>query len=345
MARLILDVRPLLALSLMLFAGCLTDVSESGPFASGRGVASEAALEHGTCQDACGGASADGCWCDDLCATYGDCCQDYEAACVESDPKCFSDGDCGEGERCDVATSAPDGGPCCPPGAFCIAIMPACSGSCVADDVQEPCAMLLCVEGYLAVDHDGDGCDDACQPTDGPTCEPLECLPGQAPVDVDGDGCGDTCDPSGCQADEDCDGDFFCKRPSGQCYAEGTCAPKADTCMQVYAPVCGCDGVTYPNSCQADGAGASVSHEGECAPPSNNECSSDADCADNQQCQPIQCITAPCPPGICEDNAAPAGDSCQDACGGSSSDESCWCDAYCSAWGDCCEDFSQQCSE
>ncbi|HTJ85074.1 MAG TPA: hypothetical protein VL400_25335 [Polyangiaceae bacterium] len=42
----------------------------------------EAALDEGSCADACGGASDDGCWCDDLCIGYGDCCADYEATCV-----------------------------------------------------------------------------------------------------------------------------------------------------------------------------------------------------------------------------------------------------------------------
>eukprot|EP00579_Thalassiosira_antarctica_P009013 CAMPEP_0201889148 /NCGR_PEP_ID=MMETSP0902-20130614/29291_1 /ASSEMBLY_ACC=CAM_ASM_000551 /TAXON_ID=420261 /ORGANISM="Thalassiosira antarctica, Strain CCMP982" /LENGTH=124 /DNA_ID=CAMNT_0048419629 /DNA_START=149 /DNA_END=520 /DNA_ORIENTATION=+ len=35
----------------------------------------------------------------------------------------------------------------------------------------------------------------------------------------------------------------------------------------IYAPVCGCDGVTYASECSARGAGASLSRMGECSKP------------------------------------------------------------------------------
>ena len=36
-------------------------------------------------------------------------------------------------------------------------------------------------------------------------------------------------------------------------------------CTEQYEPVCGCDDVTYSNSCYADAAGVSVWTVGECA--------------------------------------------------------------------------------
>lgn len=59
----------------------------------------------------------------------------------------------------------------------------------------------------------------------------------------------------------------FCKRPTGQCDvadAQGTCTRRAQACTQDVDPVCGCDGRTYSNACQADMAGVSIQAEGEC---------------------------------------------------------------------------------
>ena len=61
-----------------------------------------------------------------------------------------------------------------------------------------------------------------------------------------------------------CEPNEYCATPEGACDAPGTCVPRPEVCTADYAPTCGCDGVTYPNSCEAARAGTSVDHGGAC---------------------------------------------------------------------------------
>jgi len=88
-----------------------------------------------------------------------------------------------------------------------------------------------------------------------------------------------------CKSHADCGPDQFCQKTTGDCNGQGTCRAKPDICPDVWLPVCGCDGQTYGNACEAARAGISVDYEGECvAGPcaSNNDCLSDEYCAKPQ---------------------------------------------------------------
>jgi len=128
--------------------------------------------------------------------------------------------------------------------------------------------------------------------------------------DMNGDFCG------GCPG-QDCGPGGFCEHEAGGCndpFAQGTCVEwnPGIECPTELAPVCGCDGVTYPNDCERLKARTSKAHDGACdtlpAP-----CSSDSICPNDQFCEPApgqcdqpfqdgKCVT---PPQACPQIYAP----------------------------------------
>ena len=68
----------------------------------------------------------------------------------------------------------------------------------------------------------------------------------------------------------DCAGGQYCDFPNNQCGAAdgpGICRDRPEACIEIFDPVCGCDGADYGNSCMAASAGIDVAHEGECNGP------------------------------------------------------------------------------
>lgn len=119
------------------------------------------------------------------------------------------------------------------------------------------------------------------------------CAAANAGVSVAGDGActggsGAVCGTRG--APECPDGEYCLFPEDSQCGAAdegGRCTIKLQVCTLEFNPVCGCDGMTYGNMCQAASAGTSVASQGECSDTSTEgNCGGIAglSCADGQFC-------------------------------------------------------------
>jgi hypothetical protein len=69
-----------LVVTCLLALGC-DEAPPEGEEDRGEWAPSGKADEIASCVDACGGKAAAGCWCDDQCKDFGDCCPDVDAAC------------------------------------------------------------------------------------------------------------------------------------------------------------------------------------------------------------------------------------------------------------------------
>jgi hypothetical protein len=126
-----------------------------------------------------------------------------------------------------------------------------------------------------------------------------------------------------CTTDLDCSIDAACGFPTGTCGGVGTCHQLFPDvgCLAVIDPVCGCDGKTYGNRCEAHRAGASIlDPEGAC-------CEEAADCRIfSDFCDGCACLALPvdAPDPVCAGDLVSCG---VDPCLGAA--------AVCAAGGNC----------
>ncbi len=120
------------------------------------------------------------------------------------------------------------------------------------------------------------------------------CYANAAGIDIDYEGeCegDDDSDARACGArlGDTCQGGEYCHFEEadmcGAADATGTCRVRPEVCTEIFAPVCGCDGVDYGNECDANGAGTSVAHFGQCGEPPGGVCTNNGDCNPNRFCQ------------------------------------------------------------
>jgi hypothetical protein len=170
------------------------------------------------------------------------------AGAAGSDSSCAADADCAWGEIDHEITTRAD----------CICLF-GCPGL-----IQNKTTVARRQAHYAALcDPSTDGQGRPCPIDDCMMPPALACVKGQCAVASAADGgtrsCGKTGDPA-CPSGQFCELAGLC----GENQAGGTCLVKPTACDLMYAPVCGCNELTYGNNCARQNAGQSKAADGAC---------------------------------------------------------------------------------
>ena len=160
----------------------------------------------------------------------------------------------------------------------------------------------------MAYGSPGDPCvgDWSCGGGDGCCYSMARCVGGVLERE---EGCAPGC--GGCATNADCLPRELCLHPSGTCGGPGVCEPRPEGCTADCPGVCGCDGTTYCNACNAAAAGVGVSDDRSLCdvPPPGRVCGTRGapPCPSMQFCDftPNECGAADVP-GVCR----PSPDAC-----------------------------------
>ena len=142
------------------------------------------------------------------------------------------------------------------------------------------CGTLVCMDGAPPFDAGTDADPFDAMSTFFDACATPLCPP--APTGCRYEGateceCGElvcTCGSAECTSSQ------VCRFDSG-CAGTGTCVARPTVCDDVVDPVCGCNGATYNNACDAESSGIAVGTTGEC--PDTMDCR-DASCPIGSRC-------------------------------------------------------------